>query len=485
MGVVRVPADRLFGAQTQRSRDNFKIGANQNWDTEQMPKPVINAFAILKKACARVNKANGDLDPKLATAIEQACDDILNEKLNLKEEFPLVIWQTGSGTQSNMNCNEVIANRAAEILGFIRFFSPLFFVRICLTVFEFLGGKRGDRSVHPNDHVNKSQSSNDTYPTAMHIATGIEANRILLPALEKLQVALATKEKQFAKIIKIGRTHLQDATPLTLGQEFSGYVTQVQFSIDRVKAALEPRMYYLAIGGTAVGTGLNTKEGWDVEVARQVSEITKLHFRAAPNKFEGLAAHDAMVELSGALNVVACSLNKIANDIRLLASGPRSGIGELLLPELEPGSSIMPGKVNPTQCEAITMVCAQVQGNHVATTIGATQGHFELNVFKPMIAANVLRSIRLLADASISFTVNCVEGIEANEKRIDQLMKESLMLVTALNTHIGYDKAAQIAKTAHKEGGTLKDTAIKLGHLTAEQFDQWVRPENMVSPKKK
>ena len=318
----------------------------------------------------------------------------------------------------------------------------------------------------------------------MHIATGVEANKTLLPALQRLLTGLENKEKEFEKIIKIGRTHLQDATPLTLSQEFSGYSAQVKFAIERTKTALEPRIYYLAIGGTAVGTGLNTREGWDVAVAKEVSQITGLNFRAAPNKFEALAAHDAMVELSGALNVIACSLNKIANDIRLLASGPRSGIGELILPELEPGSSIMPGKVNPTQCEALTMVCAQVQGNNVATTIGATQGHFELNVFKPMIAANVLRSIRLLADASNSFTVNCVNGIQANEKRINQLMRESLMLVTALNTHIGYDKAAQIAKTAHKEGGNLKDTAIKLGYLTAEQFDQWVRPENMISPKK-
>ncbi|KAJ6215937.1 hypothetical protein RDWZM_010437 [Blomia tropicalis] len=398
MGVVKVPTDRLFGAQTQRSRDNFRIGAGQNWDSEQMPKPIIHAFAILKKACAR--------------------------------------------------------------------------------------GKRGDRSVHPNDHVNKSQSSNDTYPTAMHIAAGVVANQTLIPALEQLQSALEVKEKQFERIIKIGRTHLQDATPLTLGQEFSGYVAQVRYSIERIRTALEPRIYYLAIGGTAVGTGLNTKVGWDSNVAEQVANITGLPFRAAPNKFEALAAHDAIVELSGALNVIACSLNKIANDIRLLASGPRSGIGELLLPELEPGSSIMPGKVNPTQCEAITMVCAQVQGNHVATTIGGTQGHFELNVFKPMMAANVLRSMRLLADASISFTVNCVQGIEANEQRIGQLMRDSLMLVTALNPHIGYDKAAQIAKTAHKEGGNLRETAIKLGHLTGEQFDQWVRPENMVGPKK-
>ena len=336
----------------------------------------------------------------------------------------------------------------------------------------------------------------------MHIAVCIEANQRLIPALEKLLNALKEKENQFAKIIKIGRTHLQDATPLTLGQEFSGYATQVQFGIERVKAALEPRMYYLAIGGTAVGTGLNTKANWSAKVSEQVSSITGLKFRSAPNKFEALASHDALVEFSGALNVLACSLNKIANDIRLLACGPRAGIGELMLPELEPGSSIMPGlvlfmlfylfyfnfilklgKVNPTQCEAMTMVCAQIQGNHVASTIGASQGHFELNVFKPMIVANVLRSIRLLADASISFTVNCVTGIEANEKRINQLMRESLMLVTALNPHIGYDNAAKIAKTAHKEGATLKDTAIKLGLLTSEQFDQWVKPENMISPK--
>lgn len=336
----------------------------------------------------------------------------------------------------------------------------------------------------------------------MHIAVCIEANQRLIPALEKLLNALKEKENQFAKIIKIGRTHLQDATPLTLGQEFSGYATQVQFGIERVKAALEPRMYYLAIGGTAVGTGLNTKANWSAKVSEQVSSITGLKFRSAPNKFEALASHDALVEFSGALNVLACSLNKIANDIRLLACGPRAGIGELMLPELEPGSSIMPGlvlfmlfylfyfnfilklgKVNPTQCEAMTMVCAQIQGNHVASTIGASQGHFELNVFKPMIVANVLRSIRLLADASISFTINCVAGIEANEKRINQLMRESLMLVTALNPHIGYDNAAKIAKTAHKEGATLKDTAIKLGLLTSEQFDQWVKPENMISPK--
>ncbi|XP_054158766.1 fumarate hydratase, mitochondrial-like [Oppia nitens] len=462
MGEVRVPADRLYGPQTQRSRNNFRIGADSDFTGEQMPKPIVTAMAVLKKACARVNRQSGALDERLAAAIEQACDEVIGDRLEVCREFPLVIWQTGSGTQTNMNCNEVIANRAAEILG----------------------GKRGDKSVHPNDHVNKSQSSNDTYPTAMHIAAAVETNASLLPALEKLLAALRAKEKQFAAIIKNGRTHLQDATPLTLGQEFSGYATQIQFGIDRIRSAMEPRVYYLAIGGTAVGTGLNTAVGWDSAVAKEVASITKLNFRAAPNKFEALAAHDALVELSGALNVLACSLNKIANDIRLLASGPRSGIGELILPELEPGSSIMPGKVNPTQCEAMTMVCAQVQGNHVAVTIGATQGHFELNVFKPLIVANVLRSIRLLADASVSFTDNCVADIVANERRIKQLMEESLMLVTALNPHIGYDKAAKIAKKAHKEGLTLKESAIQLGYLTADQFDQWVRPENMIGPKK-
>ncbi|KPM11854.1 Cuticle protein [Sarcoptes scabiei] len=462
MGIVKVPNDRLYGAQTQRSKDNFRIGAGQNWDVECMPKQIIHAFAILKKACARVNEANSDLDAKISKAIQEACDDILHERLSLKDEFPLVIWQTGSGTQSNMNCNEVIANRASEILG---------------------GQRGGGRLVHPNDHVNRSQSSNDTFPTAMHIAAAIESNKILLPSLSKLHQALLQKSKEFDGIVKIGRTHLQDATPMSLGQEFSGYAAQVQFGIDRIKSALEPRIYYLAIGGTAVGTGLNTRHGWDKNVCQQVSEITGLNFRAAPNKFEALASHDAIVELSGSLNVVACSLNKIANDIRLLASGPRSGIGELMLPELEPGSSIMPGKVNPTQCEAMTMVCAQVQGNHTAITIAGSQGHFELNVFKPMMIANLLRSITLIANASVSFTVNCIEGIQANEKRIDQLMKESLMLVTALNPHIGYDNAALIAKTAHKKGANLKDTAIELGLLTAEQFDEWVRPEKMISPR--
>lgn len=467
MGVVRVPAERLYGAQTQRSVNNFKIGSDQKWNVEQMPKQIILAFAVLKKACAMVNKESGDLPEDIAGAIGQACDEILAEKISLVDEFPLVIWQTGSGTQTNMNCNEVIANRASQIL-------------------DDEKGESDERRVHPNDHVNRSQSSNDTFPTVMHIAAAIEINERLLPALNALQQSLAKKVEQFANIVKIGRTHLQDATPLTLGQEFSGYAMQVELSIERLKAALEPRLYYLAIGGTAVGTGLNTKVGWDQKVANKVSELTSgLPFRPAPNKFEALASHDTLVELSGAMNTVACSLNKIANDIRLLASGPRSGLGELILPELEPGSSIMPGKVNPTQCEALTMVAAQVQGNHVAVTIGGSQGHFELNVFKPMIAANVLRSARLLADAVVSFNTNCVQSIVANNARIEQLMRESLMLVTALNPHIGYDKAAAIAKKAHNEGTSLRQAATELRYLTDEQFDEWVRPEKMITPKKK
>lgn len=468
MGEVKVPSDRLYGAQTQRSRNNFKIGVyneeDAEWGGEQMPLAVIKAFAILKKACCIVNMEQSNIDKKLAGAIINACDDILMKKnINLRQEFPLVIWQTGSGTQSNMNCNEVIANRAIEILG----------------------GQRGDRNlVHPNDHVNKGQSSNDTFPTAMHVATAIETHRRLLISLEELLHSLRKKEKEFNHIIKIGRTHCQDAVPLTLGQEFSGYAQQIEFGIQRIKAALEPRMYYLAIGGTAVGTGLNTKVGWDKAVSSEIANLTGLPFRESPNKFEALASHDAFIELSGALNVVAASLMKIANDIRLLASGPRCGLGEIMLPELEPGSSIMPGKVNPTQCEAMTMVCAQVMGNHVAVTIGGSNGHFELNVFKPMIVANVLRSITLLSDAATSFNTNCVTGIQVNEKRINQLLNDSLMLVTALNPHIGYDKAAQIAKKAHKEGLSLKESAIQSGFLTEQQFNEWVKPEDMIGPKK-
>ncbi|XP_030052242.1 fumarate hydratase, mitochondrial [Microcaecilia unicolor] len=453
-GELKVPNDKYYGAQTVRSTMNFKIGGV----TERMPVQIIRAFGILKRAAAEVNQDYG-LEPKIANAIIKAADEVSSGKLN--DHFPLVVWQTGSGTQTNMNVNEVISNRAIEILG----------------------GKLGSKEpVHPNDHVNKSQSSNDTFPTAMHIAAAQEVHEVLLPGLQKLHDVLAAKSKEFADIIKIGRTHTQDAVPLTLGQEFSAYVQQVEYGIARIKAAL-PRVYELAAGGTAVGTGLNTRIGFAEKVAAKVADLTGLPFVTAPNKFEALAAHDALVELSGAMNTVACSLMKIANDIRFLGSGPRSGLGELILPENEPGSSIMPGKVNPTQCEALTMVAAQVMGNHVAVTIGGSNGHFELNVFKPMIVKNVLNSARLLGDASVSFTDNCVVGIQANTERINKLMSESLMLVTALNPHIGYDKAAKIAKTAHKEGSTLKEVAIKLGYLTSEQFDQWVKPKEMLGPK--
>lgn len=423
-----------------------------------MPEPVVRAFGILKGSAAKVNMAQGVLDKSIGDAIVQAAAEVSEGKLS--EHFPLVVWQTGSGTQSNMNANEVIANRAIEILG----------------------GTLGDKSVHPNDHVNKGQSSNDTFPTVMHIAAVSEIDARLLPGLSKLHAALAAKAKEFDGIIKIGRTHTMDATPLTLGQEFSGYATQVEYGIERVKAAM-PRLLMLAQGGTAVGTGLNTKIGFAEAVAAEVSKATGRPFITAPNKFEALAAHDAIVEMSGALNTIATSLMKIANDVRFLGSGPRCGLGELALPENEPGSSIMPGKVNPTQCEAMTMVCAQVMGNHVAATIGGSNGHFELNVFKPMLIRNLLHSARLLGDAAESFTDNCVAGIQANERRIAQLLHESLMLVTALNNHIGYDKAAAIAKKAHKEGTTLKASALALGYCTEEEFDGWVRPEDMISPK--
>merc|ERR1711983_592666 len=424
-----------------------------------MPLPVIQGMGVLKKAAAEVNREFG-LPGEVADAISAAAAEVISGQL-YNDHFPLVIWQTGSGTQSNMNTNEVISNRAIQMLG----------------------GELGSKNpVHPNDHVNKSQSSNDTYPTAMHIATAVEIHTVLIPGLKKLHDALDAKAKEFDDIIKIGRTHTQDATPLTLGQEFGGYATQLQFGIERIKATL-PRLYMLAAGGTAVGTGLNTRIGFAEKVASKVSEITGLPFVTAPNKFEALAAHDAMVEVSGALNVLACSIMKIANDLRFLASGPRCGLGELSLPENEPGSSIMPGKVNPTQCEAITMVAAQVMGNHVAVTVGGSNGHFELNVFKPMMVANVLRSIRLLGDGCVAFTDKCVDGIEVNRERVDKLLYESLMLVTALNPHIGYDKAAKIAKTAHKNGTTLKEEAISLGYLTEEQFNEWVRPEDMLGPK--
>ncbi|XP_017767486.1 PREDICTED: fumarate hydratase, mitochondrial-like [Eufriesea mexicana] len=423
-----------------------------------MPYGVIVAMGILKKAAALVNKEYG-LDPKIADAISKAADDVICGDL-YNDHFPLVIWQTGSGTQTNMNTNEVISNRAIEILG----------------------GQLGSKNpVHPNDHVNKAQSSNDTFPTAMHIAVALEINRVLIPGLTQLYKALDEKSKAWKDIIKIGRTHTQDAVPLTLGQEFSGYAAQVCNGIKRVENTL-PRLYELALGGTAVGTGLNTAKGFGEKAAAKIAEITGLPFVTAPNKFEVLASKDTMVEVHGAFNTVAVSLMKIANDIRFLGSGPRCGLGELSLPENEPGSSIMPGKVNPTQCEALTMVCCQVMGNHVAVTVGGSNGHFELNVFKPMIVANTLRSARLLGDAAASFTKNCVVGIKPNVDRIKKLLNESLMLVTALNPHIGYDKAAKIAKQAHAENLTLRESALKNG-LTEEQFDKWVKPEDMLGPK--
>jgi fumarate hydratase, class II len=451
-GPIEVPADRYWGAQTQRSLGNFRIGL------ERMPAPLVRALGIVKLAAARVNVAQGTLEPRLGEAIARAAQEVASGRLD--DHFPLVVWQTGSGTQSNMNANEVIANRANEMLG----------------------GQLGSRSpVHPNDHVNRSQSSNDTFPTAMHIAAVEEVHGRLLPALEHLFAALKAKVEAFAGIIKIGRTHLQDATPLTLGQELSGYAQQVAYGIERVRVTL-PRLSQLAQGGTAVGTGLNAKKGFAEAFAAEVAEVTGLAFVTAENKFEALAAHDAMVELSGALNVLAVSLMKIANDIRLLASGPRCGLGELMLPENEPGSSIMPGKVNPTQAEALTMVCCQVMGNHVAVTVGGSSGHLELNVFKPVMVYNVLQSIRLLADGARSFTDNCVAGIEANRERIERLLHESLMLVTALNPRIGYDNAAKVAKKAHAEGTTLKQAAIALGLLDEQEFDELVRPERMIGP---
>lgn len=452
IGTIEVPADRYWGAQTQRSLQNFDIGV------ETMPVPLIRALGIQKKAAASVNMDMGSLDGRIGKAIIEAAQEVLEGKLD--EEFPLSVWQTGSGTQSNMNANEVIANRAIEILG----------------------GKRGSKDpVHPNDHVNRSQSSNDTFPTAMHIAAVLEIHGALLPAMSELHSALQDKMGAFAQLVKNGRTHLQDATPLTLGQEFSGYAKQIELGIERIKRTL-PGLYKLAQGGTAVGTGINSKVGFDTRFAQEVAKITGYPFESADNKFEALAAHDALVETSGAFNVVATSLTKIANDIRLLGSGPRSGIGEIILPANEPGSSIMPGKVNPTQCEALTMVCAQVMGNHVAVTIAGSNGHFELNVFKPVIIYNVLQSIRLLSDSIRSFTKNCVAGIEANETRISELMENSLMLVTALNPHIGYDNAAKIAKRAYEDGTSLKKAALDLELLTEEQFDEWVRPEKMTGP---
>lgn len=453
-GEIEVDKTRYWGAQTQRSILNFPIG----W--EKQPKSIVKALGIIKKACAKINKENKKLDVRKANAIIQAASEVIEGKYD--DHFPLVVWQTGSGTQSNMNANEVISNRAIEILG------------------GLIGSKT---PVHPNDDCNMGQSSNDTYPTAMHIATAMMTNSILIPGLQKLHTALEKKSQEFEKIIKIGRTHTMDATPLTLGQEFSGYSHQVSMSIKRVNKSLSD-IYELAQGGTAVGTGLSTEVGWDIKVAEEIKKITKLPFKTAPNKFEALATHDAMVEFSGTLKTVAVSIYKIANDIRLLGSGPRSGLGELTLPENEPGSSIMPGKVNPTQVEAVTQVCAQVLGNDAGVGFAGSQGHFELNVYKPMIAYNVLQSIQLLGDVTSTFTENCVLDIKPNISNIDKLMRESLMLVTALAPYIGYDKATIVAKTAHKNGTTLKVEAINLGFVKEEEFDKFVNPEKMIGPKK-
>ena len=452
MGEVKVPSDKYWGAQTERSRNNFKIGPEAS-----MPKEIIYAFAYLKKAAGMANNELGVLSSEKRDLISKACDEILAGKLD--NEFPLVIWQTGSGTQSNMNVNEVVAYRAHVING----------------------GKLDDEKkvLHPNDDVNKSQSSNDTFPTAMHIAAYKLVIETTIPGMLKLRGTLAKKSQEYKNIVKTGRTHFMDATPLTLGQEFSGYVQQIDNSIRAIKNALEV-VRELALGGTAVGTGLNTPKGYDVLVAKRIADLTGYPFVTAPNKFEALAAHDAMVELSGALKRSAVSLMKIANDIRMLSSGPRCGIGEIVIPDNEPGSSIMPGKVNPTQPEALTMVCAQVIGNDVAVSIGGATGHFELNVFKPVIAANVLQSARLLGDACVSFNDKCADGIEPNNAVIKQHLENSLMLVTALNTHIGYENAAKIAKKAHKENKTLREAAVELGLLTSAQFDEWVKPEKMV-----
>ena len=451
MGEVKVPSDKYWGAQTERSRNNFKIGP-----AGTMPLEVVYGFAYLKKAAAHANCQLGVLEEGKRDLISQVCEEILDGQHD--DQFPLVIWQTGSGTQSNMNCNEVIANRAHVIAG------------------KKMG--EGDKTLQPNDDVNKSQSSNDTFPTGMHIACYKMVVETTIPGVEKLRDTLKAKSEAFKDVVKIGRTHLMDATPLTLGQEFSGYVSQLNHGIKALKNTLE-HLSEIALGGTAVGTGLNTPDGYDVLVAEKIAEFTGHPFITAENKFEALAAHDAIVETHGALKLLSVSLNKIGNDIRMMASGPRSGIGELIIPANEPGSSIMPGKVNPTQCEALTMVCAQVMGNDVAITVGGTQGHYELNVFKPMMAANLLQSARLIGDACVSFDVNCAQGIEPNHPRIKELLNSSLMLVTALNTKIGYYKAAEIANTAHENGTTLKEESVRLGYVTAEEYDEWVKPEAM------
>lgn len=452
MGEVSVPADKYWGAQTERSRNNFKIGASAT-----MPKEIIDGFAYLKKAAAHANCDLGVLSAEKRDAISAVCDEILDGKL--EDQFPLVIWQTGSGTQSNMNVNEVIANRAQVLAGFQ------------------IG--EGEQLIKANDDVNKSQSSNDTFPTGMHIAAYKMVVETTIPGVEKLRDTLLAKAEAFKNIVKIGRTHLMDATPLTLGQEISGYAAQLDYGLKALNNTL-PHLSEVALGGTAVGTGLNTPQGYAIKVAEYIAKFTGHPFVTAPNKFEALASHDAIVECHGALKQLAVSLNKIANDIRMLASGPRSGIGEILIPENEPGSSIMPGKVNPTQCEALTMVCAQVMGNDVAIAVGGMQGHYELNVFKPMMAANILQSARLLGDACVSFDAHCAQGIAPHHARIKELVDNSLMLVTALNTKIGYYKAAEIAQTAHKNGTTLKEEAIRLGYVSAADFDAWVKPEDMV-----
>lgn len=452
MGEVKVPADKLWGAQTERSRNNFKIGAPAS-----MPLEIIYGFAYLKKAAAFTNRESDVLSIEKRDWIAAVCDEILEGKLD--DQFPLVIWQTGSGTQSNMNVNEVIANRAHQLAGMV------------------IG--EGEKTLQPNDDVNKSQSSNDTFPTAMHIAAYKKIVEVTIPGVTKLRDTLKAKSEEFKSIVKIGRTHLMDATPLTLGQEFSGYVSQLNHGLSALQNTLD-HLSEMALGGTAVGTGINTPKGYSKRVAEYISKFTGLPFKTAPNKFEALAAHDAIVESHGALKQLAVSLNKIANDIRMLGSGPRSGIGELILPANEPGSSIMPGKVNPTQCEALTMVCAQVIGNDMAITVGGMQGQFELNVFKPVMAANFLQSAQLIGDACCSFDTNCAKGIQANKEVIKKQLNNSLMLVTALNPKIGYYKAAEIANTAHKNGTTLKEEAVNLGYVTAEDFDKWVKPEDMV-----